>query len=68
MPNEDPLPNMTAQERKDWAQAKVTNRAAADRAPHNSDGRGSVRDVIDTQQRADRDRATEGGRERERTR
>ena len=63
MPNDDPLPNMTAHERKVWEQIKATSRGTADRAALNT-GRGSVRDVIDTQQRNDRDRANEGGRER----
>ena len=63
MPTEDPLPNMTAQERAELAQAKVSNRGAAERAPHSSDGRGGFRDLIDRAQRAALDRSREGGNE-----
>lgn len=66
MPNEDPLPNMTAQERKVWEELKVSNRGAADLAQNT--GRSSVRNLVDSQDRAASERANEGGRERERER
>lgn len=65
MPNDDPLPNMTAQEREDWKQAKVNNRAAAERAPHSSAGRGGFRDLLERAQRQAIERATENTRERD---
>ena len=61
------IPNPTAQQRKDWEQIKVSNRAGADRAPLNS-RTGSLRDLVEQAQRETRERADEGSRENDGTR